>query len=221
MTRLLQSLEYLETRVTDLEYLKIKEVAAQLRAEGYEVTESPTGADAGFDLIATKDGKRLAVKVKVNSQVPNSTESAWALNQRAIEQGLDEFRLILVSPPHERIVKIAGLESNLKSQLESKLQQPGQIPEKVFEEWNFQGIESVVEIDVSSVEITLDGIRVTGMAIARVWSSPILWQHVDEPRQIFVDHWNLPFNFDVKLSHELEISEVYKLEIDSSSLADD
>src|SRR5262249_42683308 len=111
MTKLLQSLEYLKTREDDLEYLKIKEEAAQLRTEGYEVTDSPTGADAGFDLIATKNGKRLAVKVRVDSHVPDSSESAWALNERALEQGIDEFRLILVSPPHERMVKIAGLEN--------------------------------------------------------------------------------------------------------------
>src|SRR6185436_6165373 len=110
MTRLLQSLEDLKIKESDLEYLKLKELASQLREEGYDVIESPTGNDEGFDLIATKDNKKLAIEVKTSSQLQASAESVKNLRKRALDQGFDEFRLILVNPPREVKVSIEKLE---------------------------------------------------------------------------------------------------------------
>ena len=89
------------------------EVASQLRGEGYEVTISPTGADEGYDIVASKGDKKLAVEVKVNSQLRDSAASIKTLRRRAIEHGYDEFRLVVVNPPREVKISIEKLEEEL------------------------------------------------------------------------------------------------------------
>src|SRR5689334_282001 len=106
MTRLYQSLEEVEVNAADIEYLKIREIASQLQADGYKVTENPQGMDQGFDLVAVKGGEKIAVEVKLNNRLPQESDSIKVLRKRALDLGYDEFRLILVSLPHEIEVSI-------------------------------------------------------------------------------------------------------------------
>jgi hypothetical protein len=85
-----------------LEYLyaaKIDELASQLRREGYEVTARPTGEDQGYDLVARKDNRKMAIEVKTIGDLKGSFTETRNLRKRAHEQGFDDFRLIIVSPP--------------------------------------------------------------------------------------------------------------------------
>jgi len=218
MTRLLQSLENLKIKENDVEYLKLKEVASQLRAEGYNVIESPTGTDKGFDLVATKDGKKLAIEVKVSSQLQESAESIKALRKRALEQRYDEFRLILVSPPHEIPVKIDSLDKELSNQMKEEsyknyLKHPG---DSYFDNYE---LEKVSDIEIDSVSIAVEGIRIQGNGVVSVIEKLPEGSLSQISGAVNISRWanDLPFQFDVTLDRELKISSVNGIEIDNSS----
>lgn len=197
-----------------LEAAKIEEVAAELRNKGYEVTLQPQGADEGFDLIATKGNKKLAVEVKVSSQLRNSAEAIKNLREHALEHGYDEFRLVVVNPPHDIPIKIERLNQELCQYLTKSF------PNEIDEIAPVTNINSVSDIDVESIEITVDGIRISGNGVIEVeLGIPIpgdapTWEEYRRQRWTV----NLPFSFDIKMGQDLHISEVYKLEIDKSSL---
>lgn len=195
---------------TSLQYLeaaKIEEVASQLRNEGYEVIISPGGTYEGYDLIATKGDEKLAVEVKVNSQLRDSAELIRYLQKRAVEHGIDEFRLVVVSPPREVSVEIEGLKKELLKYLRKRL------AESDYEDLGIDSIDSVAEIEVDSIEVTIDGIHVVGNGVVKVHFYPLNVGDSDaKPLR-----WNLPLMFDLRLSHNLEILQVYRMSLDTST----
>ena len=231
MTRLLQSLEDLKIKESDLEYLKIKEVVSQLQAEGYSVTEYSTDIDNGFDIVATKDGKKLAVEVKTSSRLQASAENIKNLRKLALEQGFDEFRLILVNPPREVKVSIEKLEQELFEYMTQNLATILHdlsllvaIPES-----SVIKLTGISDISIHSVNVAVDGVRVVGDGVSEIvfeyletergpfWSAGFPPQDRKVPMRWRTD---LPFTFDVSLDHDLRISKIQKVEIDTSSFND-
>lgn len=219
-----------------LESAKVEQLAGQFRREGYEVIVEPSGPDRGYDLVATKPGKRIAVEVKANSQLGSSSHQIKELRRRAFEQGFDEFRLVVVNPPHETRVQIEGLERKLASYISNY--QPTDltaISDKVTVKAT-KGIEidsisalpgstRVIGHGVVSIEIPFShgpvGSAIASMADEGVEpgysaGSPIL---NDEDEWVGWDV-DLPFSFDLELDRELEIVRAYSLAVDARSLFD-
>lgn len=197
-----------------LEAAKIEELTSQLRGEGYRVTVHPSGEDQGYDLVAEKDNWKVAVEVKFNARLRESSETIKALRRRAIERGYDEFRLVVVSPPPETHAHIEGLGQKL---LEHLSESP---PEALMSVLQSPSIESVRELEIDSISVTAEGTRVTGNGVVRVWERPNLGVYVTNiPR---TSQWvtGLPFSFDIKLDNELRITDVYRIDVDTSQLVD-
>jgi len=210
-----------------LEAAKIEEVAAELRSKGYEVSLHPQGLYEGYDLIATKGDKKLAVEVKANTQLHESAESIKTLHRRAVEQGIDEFRLVVVSPPHEVKVAIEKLEEELFSYITQNLS--SLLANTALAAYRHVAVTGVANIDINSINVARDGVRVVGDGAVEIEIGYLetkqgpFWSAGFPPRKFETfRQWEtaLPFTFDVKLNHELTISEVQKLEIDTSSLDD-
>lgn len=210
------------TSIQYLEAAKIEEVASQLRGEGYDVTISPLGPDEGYDIVASKANKKLAVEVKVNSQLRDSASSIKSLRRRALDHGYDEFRLVVVSPPREVRVSIERLEEELfkyigTQNLLSVL--AGHPVKDLFELGLPEGKEirliGVGQIDIDSIDISVDGAQVVGNGVVEIEFD--YWATREEP---FLTTWktDLPFAFDIILNRDLTISKAQKIEVDTSSL---
>lgn len=198
-----------------LEAAKIEELTSQLRDDGYRVTVHPTGEDQGYDLVAEKDSRKVAVEVKFNARLGESAEIIKALRRRSIERGYDEFRLVVVSPPHETDVHIEGLDKKL---LEHLSEDP---PDALKNVPQSPCIESVRELEIDSISVTAEGTRVTGNGVVRVWERPTDGVYVTNiPRSTLQWVTGLPFSFDAKLDNELRITDVYKIDVDTSSWID-
>jgi len=198
-----------------LEAAKIEELTSQFRDEGYKVTVHPSGEDQGYDLVAEKDNRKVAVEVKFNARLRESAETIKALRRQAIERGYDEFRLVVVSPPPETHAHIEGLSKKL---LEHLSESPPEALKNVLES---PSIESVRELEIDSISVTAEGTRVTGNGVVRVWERPNLGVYVTNiPRSTSQWVTGLPFTFDIKLDNELRINEVYKIDVDTSQLVD-
>jgi hypothetical protein len=207
------------TSIDYLEAAKIEELTSQFRDEGYRVTVHPSGEDQGYDLVAEKDNRKVAVEVKFNARLRESVETIKALRRRAIERGYDDFRLVVVSRPHETDVHIEGLDKKLLEKLPEYLKQnpPDALKNAVPQ---MPWIENVSELEVDSISITPDGTRVTGNGVVRIFEQPTLRVHNNIPLSPVLWGTHIPFSFEVKLDNELNITDVYKIDIDTSSWFD-
>jgi hypothetical protein len=190
-----------------LEAAKLDEIARELEREGYGVVRSFPEGDVVYDLVATRGDRKVAVEVKARSALRESAESIRQLRERARAHGYDEFRLVVVSPPRERQVEIAGLDDVLLRYMVDN------VPAELDGLSSHTYLDAVSDIDVSSIEVTADGIRVVGTGIVEV----TLEYGGGESRDGVSWEADFPFDFDVLLNHELEITEVHHLVCDTSS----
>jgi Holliday junction resolvase len=195
--------------MTSTEYLqtaKIEELASRLTAEGYRVAVEPSGQDMGYDLVAEKGSERLAIEVQARSSLKSAARELSSLRKKARKQGYD-FRLVVVSPPRETKVEVAGLVDQLRDQISRK--PPTQLralPARVR-------VERVALVDIDSVAITPNGVRLRGDAVVVVEIEESGGDERDGMK------WNtdFPFDFDLLLDRDLQIEQVYDLQVDTSS----
>lgn len=210
------SIDYFEAAKDYFEAAKIQELTSQLRDEGYRITIHPGGEDEGYDLVAEKGNRKVAVEVKFNARLRESAETIKALRRRAIERGYHEFRLVVVSPPHETKVDIEGLEKKLLAYLRQEF------PDALKNIPQIPRIENVSDLDIDSISITADGTRVTGNGVVRVGGPLPHLEPIDGIVPCFVrDLYNFPFSFEIRLDSELNITGENKIDIDTSSWFDE
>jgi Holliday junction resolvase len=174
-----------------LERTRVRELASQLEAEGYEVTVEPGGPDAGFDIIATKDGRTVAAEVKVRDDLRYAYEEIRRLRQEAERRGY-EFRLIVVTPPHRVDIDIHDFEQKLLAYIRKERPSglEGVSPSAV--------LDNVTDVEFDRVEITKEGINVRGSGIVEVELSA-----QDDTGQTVSDVYD--FTFDSAVTSDLEI----------------
>lgn len=195
-----------------LQYLEkayIEETASRLRSEGYAVEQPGGGADTGLDLVASKGGHTIAVQVKARPSLRDSAKEIGRTRDAARLRGFDEYRLVVVNPPHDRQVTIDGLEGQLRRWIEEN-------PGKLAAAGSNLTVKDVIGLDLSRVGVDKGRVRVAGVGVVLIESGAINGDARDE------EAWttDFPFAFDVSMNHELTIETVEHLEVDLSSVDD-
>jgi len=191
-----------------LEESKIDDLARQLERQGYNiVAREQRNGNISFDLVASKDGQTIAFEVKARTGDRVSATEIARLREQAFEQGFDDFRLVVVNPPHETVVEIPGLDDLLFAYIgERRGPELDDLPGAVR-------VESVDNLDIDAIEITTNGIHLAGGGTVRV--------NIDYDDGDAYDGLSLetdfPFTFDVILSHALQIEQVGSFRVDTSS----
>ncbi len=190
------------------EAAKTEELARQLESQGYKITRRPARSDAyNYDLIATKNGHKIAFDVILRSNLQQRIGSIADLRERAHQQGYNEFRLVVIDPPRQTVVEIEGIEGLLLAHLRED------VPQELLDLSSYVRVEDVNYVETNSVEINADGIHVVGSAVVDVDL-----QYGGGQERDGLDYTiDVPFRFDILLSHDLEIKEVNELVVDTSS----
>jgi hypothetical protein len=190
-----------------LEAAKIEEVASQYRERGYEVKVSPTELRSAYDLVATRGDQRIAIEVKARSNLRENAAQIKRLREQALEQGFDEFRLVVVNPPREVSVEIEGLGRLILEYLLNN------VPQNLDQLSSRTLISGVNNVEIRSIEVTAEGIRVVADGTVDVELDASTEQELDGLG------WStdFPISFDLGLDHQLRISRVNELEVDTSS----
>jgi hypothetical protein len=197
-----------------VEYLyavKINELASQLRGDGYEVTVAPKGPDEGYDLVARKDNKRVAFEVITIDDLRASEAKMRQLRKRAQEQGYDDFRLVVVSPPREVITDVEGLEETLCDYFREH------VPAELDSLSSRTVVDRVTDLEIDVLEVAVAGVHVAGTGVVEV---SLEWGGGNE-RDGFEAGDTFPLSFDLTLDHQLEIQNVRALHIDTSSFSEE
>src|SRR5215212_6621385 len=148
------SVEYLEAARTE-------EVARQLRTEGYDVVIEPAGSDRGYDLLASKGGEKIVFEVKDRRRLLDAANEIRRLRTRAQKEGY-KFRLIVVNPPREVEIDVAGIETELLRQLQEH------VPPELEELSSGTMVQGVSDIEYESLQVDPTGIRVAGSGVVEV-----------------------------------------------------
>jgi len=196
------------TAVRYLEESKITDLVRQLEQQGYHIVgREQSFGDIPFDLVASKDGHTIAFEVKARTGDPVSAKEIARTRQQAFEQGFDDFRLVVVNPPHETIVEIPGLDNLLVAAIAE--QHSSELDDLI----GVVRVEGVDNLDIDAIEITTDGIYVVGSGTLRVGI-----EHDDGEVYNGLDvETDFPFTFDVILSHALRIERMRSFRVDTSS----
>lgn len=190
-----------------LEAAKVEEVSEQLKSEGYQIALNQTEPDANFryNIVATKDGKRIAIEVKARSHLRESAGFIRELREYAKRQGYDEFRLVIVNPPRERTIVIESFDSTLYDyMLNESFAEIEELSSRA-------SLEDVSDIEIDSVEVNAHSIDVGGTGIVSV---SLEYGGGDANDGLSIDH-DFPFTFIAKLSHDMQIEDS-QIHIDTS-----
>lgn len=197
--------------MTSAEYLeaaKIEDLTGRLRGEGYEVERDVSaGSGARYDLVASKGGRRTVYEVKARSALTGAAKQIAALRARAHADGFDDFRLVVVSPPRETNIEIPGLEEQLLDYITDHM------PSELDQLSTRTQPQYVVDLELSSVEIDRDTVRVVGSATL----DTLLEYAGGEDRGGAEASMAFPFDFEVLLDRDLDVEEVDKLKVDTSA----
>jgi len=191
-----------------LEEAKIEDLTRQLRRQGYDVEIPPQGNNTVFDLVATKSGRKIVFEVKASPADPTNIEDIARRRAAAFAQGFDEFRLVVVNPPHETRVNIPGLEDHLCAFLGER--GAGELDDLP----GLTRVEAVNQVDIDTVEITTAGIHLVGSGIVAIEIEHDGGEDRDGPT------WrtDFPFTFDVVLGPDLRIDKEHSsVRVDTSS----
>jgi hypothetical protein len=198
-----KALEYLEAA-------KAEEIAEELRMQGFTVTLEPGGADAGYDILADRGGKRLGIAVKARPALAEEAGEIARLRERAREQRMDEFRLVVVNPPRQVDVEIHGLEQILLVYLANH------VPKDLETSTPPSQVERVTDCEIQSLEAGREGMRVRGVAILEV---KLQYGGGEEGEAIWMGE-GFPFTFDLQLDNELKLRGEPNIHVDTSRLSE-
>ncbi len=201
------SLDYLEAR-------QVEELTAQLEKEGYVVeaqaSRAAANGEARYDLIATRMGRRVAIEVKAASRLKEFAEELRELRRRAREQNM-EFRLVVVTPPSQRAITVAGFDERLRFYLMDKiveLETLGDLPPGTV-------VSNVSHVEINTLYWGEDESRAAGTGVLDVVLNGAQTTVTRDPEPVWAA--DFPFDFDAVLDCDRGILRC-DVRMDTSSL---
>jgi len=192
-----------------LEAVKLDQLADEFRQAGYKVRLKGGGDETQYDLVAEQGDRKIALEVvaRLNTLDETAALRVSALREHAHNQGFNEFRLVLVSPPRETMVEVEGLETLLSNAIVND------IPSELDSLSSHTRVLGISDIDITSTTIGRDGIQVAGTGVVLVE----LEYSGGEERDGLNEEIDFPFSFDLALTQALELEQVVTLSVDTTS----
>jgi Holliday junction resolvase len=190
-----------------LEAEKIEQLADDLSRAGYVVEREVRIGDQRFDLIAQRNGERLAFEVKARSRLQESAGQLARLRAAARQAGVDSFRLVVVNPPREVDVTIEGLNWELTRYLQEHL------PSELDQISSETIVEDVSDIQIGVADLRRSGIHVRGTAAVDVQ----LNYDGGAQRDGLTETDSFPFTFDIELGADWKLAHMNEIEVNVDS----
>jgi hypothetical protein len=188
-----------------LEAAKRAELAAQMEALGYHIEFDLKAGDLRYDMVAKRGDEKLAFEFKARDLLRDTKKEIEHLTRAAKKLGYD-FRLVVVNPPREPVLEIEDLDGILRDYLVDS------VPQELYDIASHPSVDSVVDVEIDSLQVTKEHIRVAGIGTLEV---TLVYGGGGEDG--LTTHDEYPFKFDVTLDHELDISRMDSLVVDVSS----
>lgn len=200
-----------------LHEIAIEQLVEEYFQKGYNVTKEGQIGNYRADLIAKKGDETIVIEVKSGKMTPDKKETIRQLGNFIRSQGNYKFFIVVATPPKEKKLEIAEIESLLFNALINRL------PSELDELSTHTRIDEITEIDIDEISINGHAIFVKGDGVVSVELQ--IGSDGDLVRGDGLEsHESFPFDFEITLEYNvnkgLEISEVDKFYVDTSSFYD-
>jgi len=186
-----------------------EQLAREYRSRGYEVQTEARLGEFDVDIYAKKGDDVVVVELKKGNSNSVQSKQISALRNYVVHQLGGRFLLYFVKPPEEASIEIEGLDELLAELLREN---PGNLMDLATHVM----VEEVDGIEIHTVSMTHSGTRVLGAGT--VYIELQYGSSGDLSRgDGVVSSDSYPFEFDLLLDSELNVSEVNQLEVDTSS----
>lgn len=187
--------------VRHLHEAKLDEIAAGLRGEGYVVRRGVEAGEVDFDLVAEKDGRRLAVEVKAASELRAAAKDVMRLRNLAVEKGFNDFRVFVVNEPRKKTITVPGLDTILLRIItERPVEELARLSDRTV-------VNQIHGVDVDSIAMEFGDVHVLGSAVAAVELS-YRSSGAADPMILAAE---FPMSFDLRLKPDLTLRDVVSL----------
>jgi hypothetical protein len=181
---------------------KIDEIAERYRAEGYQVRFRSDADPHFFDLVAEKNGRKVAVAVTTQGEIGKLAAELRNRQQLSAQHGYAETRVVVARPPRKTHVEIERLDQALFDYMSAHGTTIfGRLPTPVT-------VLDATNLEIESIELASTGVRVRGQGVVDV--------EIESPSSTLGEEWDFPFSFDVGLASDLTIRQVHSLNVDTA-----
>lgn len=187
----------------------IEETAKTYAAQGYEVTRDAPLGDMKADLVVRKGNELIVMEFKLGNWSAQRSNTVRRLRNEVVHRLGGRFNLVVVTPPQEKAIEIAGIEAILSQVLRDYGAKP---------DWLsiLMQVENVSDVTLTAVTIDQNQLHVQGTGVA--WVK--LQQDVNADggnSEVATLRDSFPFDFTIILDKDLHVIEVEQLEIESLS----
>lgn len=197
-----------------LHRIAIEQIVEDYRQKGYIVSEEEKIGKYRADIIARKNNEIIVIEIKSGKMTPEKKERITGIGDYIRNQGDYKFLVVIATPPREKKLEINNIEQLLTQLMLEEL------PDELDQLSTHTMLDEVSDIDIDEILIDGKSIFVKGNGVVNIELQ--MGSNIDQRKgDGFKSSDNYPFDFDLTLeyndTHVLQIIEVDKLEIDTSS----
>lgn len=192
----------------------IEQIAEEYVQKGYNVAKEENLGKFRADLIARKGDEQIVIEVKSEKMSPDRKKELSGLADYVRNLGNYKFLIVIATPPKEKKLGIDNLEQLISNYIHDNL------PDSLDELSSHTRPDEVTDVDVDEINISGNLIFVKGNGVVNVE----LQYEPDgalNKNDGFKNYDSFPFEYEISLKYneqkELEITEVNKLKIDTST----
>jgi hypothetical protein len=187
----------------------IEETRRQYLDQGYKVRDHARLGDHEADMIATRGKEHVVLEFKSGPWSASKEQQAAGLRNYVAHKLGGRFVLVWAPPPVERQIEVTGLEAELCSHLMENL------PAELDELSTHTRVEAVSDLEITSIHLEPGSTQIHGSALVEVDLQYGSDSDVDHDEGGTTSD-SFPFEFILGVDDELKITQVEKLEIDTS-----
>lgn len=197
--------------------IAIEQIAEDYVQKGYSVSREEKLGKFEADLIARKGNDQIVIEVKAGKLTPERKKRISEIADYITSQGGYKFLVVVATPPKEKKLKIEDIEILISTYINNDL------PSELDELSTHTRPDEVYDVDIDEIKITGQDIFVKGDGVISVELQ--FGSDSDQDKGDGLKNYDkFPFDFEITLAYnskkELEITEVEKLNIDTSSYYD-
>lgn len=197
--------------------IAIEQIAEDYLQKGYTVTKEEKLGKFQADLIVRKGNDQTVIEVKAGKMTPDRKKRISEIADYIRNLGGYKFLVVVATPPKEKRLEIEDIEILITNYIHTDL------PSELDELSTHTRPDEVYDVDIDEINISGENIFVKGDGVIGVELQ--FGSDGDQDKgNGFKNYDKFPFDFEITLAYnskkELEIIDVDKLDIDTSSYYD-
>jgi Holliday junction resolvase len=197
--------------------IAIEQIAEDYIQKGYTVNKEERLGKFEADLIARKGNEQIVIEVKAGKMTPDKKKQIAGIADYISSLGGYKFLVVVATPPKEKKLEIEEIETLITNYIHSDL------PSELDELSTHTRPDEVYDVDIDEIKISGENIFVKGAGVISVELQ--FGSDSDQDKGDGLKNYDkFPFDFEITIRYnslkEMEITEVDKLNVDTSSYYD-